>query len=947
MKNVQEMFIEQLISMNVIKKESVVHEGENWIIHDNVSLEYTYIKEIPDNITVRGNMNLSDTKHLEKIGNNVCIEGNLAVRESSLQKIGCNFKVWGDCELILCKEIKTLPLDMVVKGTLTIRDTESLKIPKGFHAANNITISECYTGGTLEDLTADGSMQIDYCDDLKEIRNINIGQNLKIIGCRLLSSISNLQVKRDISIFNSPINKSFKDISAGGNLIMRGTKINKLPDGFSVKGELDLYGSEIEYLPDELEIGGRLILYNCKKIKKLPEKLGLGGDLNLTNTEIERLPDSLTYIPGNLILNHSKVRYLPPNLTIEKNLEIIGCLVEEIPESIHVGGKIIKERKKISIHNNEQLRSFLLEELLVSQDKIKAEGEQLIVSSDLKLARYDIEVFNVNLVVNGNLDLGDIKEISGRITVHGNLNMGGSVVEKFDALVTVNGDMILHSSQIKNPPQKLTVGGDLDMGCIKNYGRLPEEINVKGHFKLFKYDQSLELPKKITVGKDALIEASSLKGLKEINVGGDLRFLFAVKKEVVACNITAGATIDLSYTEITGITGNITAGENVNLTGTSCLGKISTSVKAGKRLILRNSRLNTLKLEEAKKEGYLPDGTVIEGDIRFSRFGLNINKIGDNVKIYGNVEFDYLSIKEIGNNFTVYGNMSLEKTSVNSIGRGLTVYGDVRTEKSSIERIESANIQERLVMEESTIGLLNDINIGRYIYCIDSDIKTACGCKVYSYNDFIEQFKEHVGATKYFVHGEVEAYFSLDQAINRLIERLEESELTSKISQLESRSLHEAFLDVIHKVCNMADEDPDIWSRPFYKMVFKWEDGCIKCFMDQGEKYLSIDELYFDGYKEIKDEIRLMKDKKIQKDYALLLESMVYKVLIREFALMQMDEAMDEIEEWGDRYAEEMYEILCEERDEEDEDYLIQFDLALEFVLPQGSFVTILGGYDE
>ncbi len=896
---IKKIFVEELISMHAINRESVTYKGECLIINDHLGLEFSIIKEIPDHIIIKGNLDLSDTKQLQKIGDNVCIEGNLIIRNSSIMTLGTNLKVLGDLELYDCP-IKSLPIDIDVKGRLEICSIKGFKLPKELSVTNHLYISNCDMSDIPEELVIGGDMHLSSCNNLKEISNIHVGRDLVIHSCNLLSSVSKLQIQRDLKIFGCVgLNVFPSDASVGRNLWIKNTNLQQLPSPFSVKGDLDLSGSQIANLPEDLHIGGSLILSGCKKIEKLPNRIVIGRDLNLTNTEI--------------------------------------------PESIHVLGKIVHEIKKVSIQNNEQLVSFLLDEQLISQDRIKRDGKKLIIDNSLDLTKYQIEDLNVQLIVNGNLSLKHVRHISGSITVNGRLRMAYAKVQQFDASVITSGDMDLHGSKIVNPPKKLVVNGDLDMTWIEDYITLPEEIDVKGNLKLDSKD--LMLPRKISVGKDALINADYLDGLEELEVKGNLTFAYSLKEECITCSLFVGGNLDLSFSEVVEITGEVKVKGNLNLAHTTKLEEISDNVNVGKRLIVTNSLLNTLRIKEAKKEGCLIDNTVIEGNIRFSSHDVDVKKIGHNVIIYGNAEFSYCCIEEIGQNFTVYGTLKLEKATIKSIGDGLAIYGDTQFINSSIDKMRNSKVKGKLLLEGININLLGDSTVGEYIYSIDSDVTTMGDCLIYNYNDFISQFRKYIEVEDYNVKREVEEYFKCDAQIKRLVDHLKETQLTRKILKLETKSLLNEFVFALHETCEKIKSDPSLLVDAYDHIVFTWEEGYVKCMIKQYTENVVINVFELEDYKELIEEIHLIKNKAIQKNYELLLDGIMRKILIRDFALLQMNGTMDSINKWGKTFAEEMYYRFLEEQEDEDDDEPIDYDLSTVLHLQQDEFRFFIGSY--
>lgn len=947
----QEIFVELLSGMHAIKKESITYQGKNLVIHDELSLEYSVIREIPDNVIIKGNLDLSYTDHLERIGDNVYVEGNLILRTSSIKELGNKLTVLGDAKLYDCPGLESIPTDVVVKGKLEISLCDISILPEEFITDGSMKIFGCNNLKKINNITVGQDFSITNCDHLKEVSNISVGQDMEIKSCDSLKKISQIDVVGNLDIAYCDYLREIRSIKVQGSLDIGSCKHLKKMIGMDVekdliiskcsellsmnklqiKGDLNLTGSEISDLPDGLNVGGSLILAQCKNIKALPNKMVIGKNLDLTETEIGKLPQDLK-LAGKLYMK--------------------GCKIEKVPEGINIAEAIAEEKqelKNISIENNEQFSLFLLKEQLTTPDKINTDGEVLMIDSRLDLRGYQIEEFNVNVLINGNLILRRAKNINGQIVVNGDLIMIGSKVENFNASVTVHGNMYLTFAEVKKIPEKLIVNGNLEMKRIKSCERLPEEINVKDNLYLDLNAKNINLPRKITVGKNSNIRTHYLKGLQEIRVKGNLDLSFYLKKEFIICDMVVGGNLNLSDTEIVGMANHIVVGGNLNLACTQ-IAEIPETLKVGKRLILNNSFLSNYKIKEAQKKGYLTDQTVIEGDIIFTtqarskekKDNLSIKKIGHNVKIYGDVKFSHICIEEIGNNFTVYGNLELENAHIKKIGKGLTVYGDVTMTSSQVNPLENPNIIGKLILKKTNMNLSGDIKIGKYIYKMNSNLTTACECLTYDYEDFITEFREHIGSEDYFVYREVEEYFRLNFEIERLMKHVEVSELTKQILQLEQTLLQNKFMEVLVKACKHIDEDPDILNNLYDRITLICEEGYVTCSI--GDK--NIDRFSLEGYQELKQEIDLIKDVKIQEDYRLLLDFIVYKILVRDFALTEMHEAMNGIRQWGNGFALRMCDRFWEEiKDNSYGKGLTGYTLAAVLKLKRDIFAMVIGGY--
>lgn len=165
----------------------------------SLDLDYTDIEELPDWLTVEGDLLLRHT-HIKKLPNHLIIKGNLFIDYSYIEEIPHDIKVAG-CIYAYASHLKKLPHNLSVSGDLCIEHTHVERLPCGLKV-----------GGRLD------------------IRSTNI-------------------------------QKIPKDILVGaGGLYMSHTPIKDLPDDLIIGWNLDVTYTKIKKLPKNLVVGGYINL---------------------------------------------------------------------------------------------------------------------------------------------------------------------------------------------------------------------------------------------------------------------------------------------------------------------------------------------------------------------------------------------------------------------------------------------------------------------------------------------------------------------------------------------------------------------------------------------------------------------------------------------------------------------------------------------------------------
>jgi acetyltransferase-like isoleucine patch superfamily enzyme len=274
---------------------------------------YTY-----DNLpkVVKGDLNLSNTP-IEELPDNVSIGGDLYLYFGKIRKIGKNLVVKGNCNLSYTP-IEEIPDNVNIGGNLDLYDSKIKKIGKNLVVNGNCNLSHT---------------------PIEEIQdNVNIGGNLYLYDSKIKKIDKNLVVKGDCNLSHTPIEELPDNVNIGGNLNLSYSNIKKIGKNLVVKGNCDLPHTPIEELPDNASIGSNLNL-SYSNIKKIGKNLVVKGNCDLPHTPIEELPDNVN-IGGNLYLYDSKIKKIGKNLVVKGNCHLSHTPIEELPDNVSIGGNL-------------------------------------------------------------------------------------------------------------------------------------------------------------------------------------------------------------------------------------------------------------------------------------------------------------------------------------------------------------------------------------------------------------------------------------------------------------------------------------------------------------------------------------------------------------------------------------------------------------------------------
>ena len=278
---------------------------------------YYDITNLPENLTVPGNLDLTDTT-IDRLPKGLRVKGNLSLSHMPIAQLPEGLNVGGN--LIITKTSINLPNRLRVGGGLFIGSTAIRELP-----------ADLQVGGTL---------------NLANTQISQIPDGMKVVGGDLLLNESEittlpmgLQINGHCNLNRTKIAELPEGLSVGTDLWLAFSHVKRLPDRLCVGQSIILEGSHITELPENLNVNNSLYLSHTA-ITKLPPGLRVGCSLDLSSSHISELPTGL-HVPANLDLSHTSITKLPDDLRVDGNLDLSGTPIAKLPEGLKVGGKII------------------------------------------------------------------------------------------------------------------------------------------------------------------------------------------------------------------------------------------------------------------------------------------------------------------------------------------------------------------------------------------------------------------------------------------------------------------------------------------------------------------------------------------------------------------------------------------------------------------------------
>ena len=256
--------------------------------------ETGYLLEVRDNgLFFDGNIFLRDVEFTE-IPDNLTVNGNLVIYFGNIKKTHNSLIVYGHFSLI-DTQIESLPDNLIIGGSFTLNGTLIKHLSNNLVVGNNLEIRHVNITSLPDKLIVGGNIDIFYTNITKLPNNFIIGGRLKV---------------NDSGIINLPEN-----LTIGGDMDLSYGKMTELPNNLTVGGNMDLSYGKMTELPNNLTVGGNIDL-SCSKINKLPDNLFVCGYLDITHTNIKKLPKNLV-INSELDMRYTPIKKLPKTLTVD------------------------------------------------------------------------------------------------------------------------------------------------------------------------------------------------------------------------------------------------------------------------------------------------------------------------------------------------------------------------------------------------------------------------------------------------------------------------------------------------------------------------------------------------------------------------------------------------------------------------------------------------------
>jgi hypothetical protein len=257
--------------------------------------------------------------------------GPLRTVDHGISFLPSNFTIDGMC-ILSQSDVKELPENLSVKGHLMCSAPAPFRhIPRditvnGDLILDNSPVDEFPPSG----LNVSGLISLCHSKIERLPDNLKIKGSLHLNGCKLSAVPTGLSVNGDLFLDSTLIQSLPGDLNVAGSLSLARTKVTSIPDTVVIGGDLDCTLSDVISLPEKRHIKGHLLLTGTN-IRELPIGLSVGRSLDLRDTPIETLPSGLAV--GTLRLP-STVKTLPDDLVVRTCLDLTEASIIDVPDSV-------------------------------------------------------------------------------------------------------------------------------------------------------------------------------------------------------------------------------------------------------------------------------------------------------------------------------------------------------------------------------------------------------------------------------------------------------------------------------------------------------------------------------------------------------------------------------------------------------------------------------------
>ena len=174
------------------------------------------ITELPEGLTVKGWLDLSDTEVTE-LPENLTVDVGLYLNNTPIRKLPVNLTVDGWLDLSGCKNLRELPAGLTVGGCLDLRGTPIRKLPANLTVGGWLDLRGTPIRKLPANLTVSGCLDLSGCKNLRELPvGLTVGWCFFLRGTSVTKFPIDLTVAKTIyGMENIVNNKNYKQLQNG------------------------------------------------------------------------------------------------------------------------------------------------------------------------------------------------------------------------------------------------------------------------------------------------------------------------------------------------------------------------------------------------------------------------------------------------------------------------------------------------------------------------------------------------------------------------------------------------------------------------------------------------------------------------------------------------------------------------------------------------------------
>ena len=730
-------------------------QGGRLVYDKTLDLRNTSITELPENLTVKGNLNLAETP-IKELPKDLSVGGSLWLANTNVDKLPENLTVGGDLNLSHTP-IKQLPDGLSVGGSLALSKTEIEELPKDLSVGGGLYLNNTQIKSLPDNLTVNGSLWLDDNPNIERLPN-------------------NLTVKGDLDLNGTNIKELPNNLTVDGGLWIQYSKIEKLPDNLTVGGSLYIKEEQAEEIPNNLKVGGPLVV-DGNEISVKPNVLTPDGYLDLEKAILqeENEQEDVWHKLSALLMNTNEDIHLVAKeddiLVLETGEEVGLSDLEKIQlsevwrnpsdESIHYKTRSDDEEYDLSnntvfirqiynyVANGEMMMKDIAAEQQINHTAEQQNAQPMDpIDNNNNQQTQDAKYVPVDNLANENDQYAVVKSHDGRGGYEHQImsyQEAEEIVENRPFhYIEWSGDM----QQLLKDADKVTFEDHLEVNHEepRDYPVTLAELAIEKDIikdkledtwhklsaLLMDTSEDIHL---ITKENDILVlETNQDMGLSDL----EKNRLSEVWQHPTEGYITfklegSDQEFDLSeYPElIPQIYNHVVDGEMM-MKDVAAEQQVSQNIEQDteqKAVLSANveqqqnlSPVDTLQQQIAD----FKEATGIQLEVRDGKpfynndlnlYGVNIEKLPDNLTVKGNLGLDSTLIKELAENLKVSGNLNLNGTQIERLPDGLSVRGSLYLEFSKIERLpENLTVGEHLDLRNTPIKQLPDnLTVGGWL----------------------------------------------------------------------------------------------------------------------------------------------------------------------------------------------------------------------------------------